>query len=147
MKENQINLVKICVGAQSVSDLYNWQKQRVIKECKSSQSIIRHVTRMRPKRAEELLNAGSLYWVVKGYILVRQKIIGLEDIVGSDNIVRCAIMLDPQIIQTIPKAKKPFQGWRYLNTDDAPKDSMLFSESEKQIPLSLERGLLELGIL
>jgi len=137
----------MCVGAHSVMDLYNWQKKRLVKNQKSSGLSAIHITRMRPKRATELLSGGSLYWVFKGYILARQRIIDLEDILGKDNILRCAIILDHQIILTEPRSKRPFQGWRYLKINEAPRDTNLFSESDIKLPISLEKHLFELGIL
>jgi len=146
MKEKHINLIKMCVGAQTVSDLYNWQSKRLVKTCNSNKTYVRHITRMRPKRAEEILNGGSLYWVFKGFILARQQILDLEDILGTDDVMRCSINLDVQIFLTEVHRKRPFQGWRYLKFNEAPRDSRLFSEGDIQLPANLERGLLEIGI-
>ena len=146
MKEKHINLVKMCVGAQTVSDLYDWQSTRLVKGFNSNEPFARHVTRMRPKRAEEILNGGSLYWVFKGFILARQQILSLEETLGTDSIMRCSIILSPQIMLTEPHRKRPFQGWRYLKFNEAPRDLGLFSEGDIQLPANLERGLLEIGI-
>ena len=146
MKENALNLVKMCVGAQSVSDHYYWQEQKLFRISDSTKLCAKHITRMRPKRAEEILNGGSLYWVFRGVILARQEIIGLEDILGIDNVLRCAIILNPQIILTEPQRKRPFQGWRYLRFNDAPRDVKSFSNGDTELPLNMERDLLEIGV-
>lgn len=146
MTEKHVNLIKMCVGAESVSDLHDWQEQRLFKNPKSDKVCTRHVTRMRPKREEEVLNGGSLYWVFKGYILARQEIVGLEKILGNDNVMRCAIILDSQIILTETKRKRPFQGWRYLTFNHAPKDVKIYSEGDIELPLTLERNLMEIGV-
>jgi len=146
MKEKHINLIKMCVGAHTVSDLYDWQSTRLVKGINSNGPFARHVTRMHPKRAEEILNGGSLYWVFKGFTLARQQILGLEETVGTDSIMRCSIMLSRQIVLTEPYRKRPFQGWRYLKINEAPRDLGLFSEGDIQLPASLERGLHEIGI-
>ena len=77
---------------------------------------------MRPKKEEELLNGGSIYWVFKGLVLARQKIIGFDNIIGADNILRCKIILNCQLILTDPLQKRPFQGWRYLKQEEVPND-------------------------
>ena len=77
---------------------------------------------MTPKRAEEMLAGGSLYWVIKHYIIVRQRLIGFEEVKDKDGKAMCRIHLDPELIRTKPRKKRPFQGWRYLEPGDAPAD-------------------------
>ena len=144
MKNGHINLIKICVGAQTVLDLKRWQERRLLKT-DAGAVYARHITRMRPKRAE-VLDGGSLYWVFKGFILARQQIVDLEENVGDDNVRRCLIILETQIILTETKRKRPFQGWRYLEPIDAPKDLGVFSEKTPQLPADLERNLFEIGV-
>ena len=144
MKNDHINLIKICVGAQTVLDLKRWQERGLFKT-DTGAVYARHVTRMRPKRTE-VLNGGSLYWVFKGFILARQQIVDLGDTVGDDNIRRCLIILDTQIVLTETKRKRPFQGWRYLKAMDAPKDLGVFSEKTPQLPADLERNLFDIGV-
>ena len=140
-------MIKVCVGASTVYDLYSWQKERQFSKRKYGIPTTRHVTRMFPKKKNEILNEGSLYWVFKGYILARQQILDLEGLVGLDGIMRCAIILDTKIINTQPTSRKPFQGWRYLKTEDAPNDTKLFSAEEPEIPANLEKNLLDIGVL
>ena len=135
----------MCVGAKSVSDLYQWQKTKNLKTGKFKKKIV-HVTRMWPKRESELLDGGSLYWVFKGLILARQEILQLEEVIGSDKIKRCGIVLSDKIIKTSPKPKRAFQGWRYLTSEQAPPDAGEFLASEEELPHNLLSELSRLGV-
>lgn len=141
---DHINLVKLCVGADAVEDLEAWQTAR---RAADPNHRLRHVTRMWPKRREELMAGGSLYWVFKGVILARQRIIGLEEVPGEDGITRCGIMLDPPIIRTRSAPRRPFQGWRYLAADDAPADLPPGRSQDVALPPELDRALTEIGVL
>ena len=141
-----LNLIKLCVGAKSVSDLNQRQLAQGVSTTINVKRKIVHVTRMWPKREVELLAGGSLYWVFKGLILARQEIISLEEIRGSDHIKRCGIVLSEKIIKTSPKPKRAFQGWRYLTSDQAPPDVGEFSQIEEEIPHSLQLELARLGV-
>ncbi|MBC7156269.1 MAG: DUF1489 family protein, partial [Rhodobacteraceae bacterium] len=88
---DHVNLVKLCVGADGVDDLVAWQAARLA-ETGAANPV--HVTRMWPRRGDELLAGGSLYWVFRGLILARQRLVGLEESRGADGIVRCALVLD-----------------------------------------------------
>lgn len=112
-----IHLVKLCVGADSIEDLANWQAKLL----RSLPQPV-HRTRMRPKRAEALLAGGSLYWVIKRQIRVRQRLIDIKDITGRDGRSLCELVLDPELVRTELQPRKPFQGWRYLEVQDAPAD-------------------------
>ncbi len=144
MSKLKVNIVKICVGAKGVEDLWLWQKEKLSSSINSS---IVHITRMRPKREKELLNGGSIYWVFKGYILARQRILSLSEIKSKDGLVRCGLVLDPEINLTYPVKKRPFQGWRYLKDEDAPKDFETFVPGTESIPKDLKLALSELGIV
>ena len=146
MPKKFVNLIKLCVGAQNVSDLYNWQKNRIIYLENFENPATFLITRMRPKRENEILNGGSIFWVFKGLILARQKIIGFDNFLSEDNISRCKIILDRRIILTDTYQKKPFQGWRYFNQQEAPKDREIFSDDKTQLPLEIEKELSEIGI-
>lgn len=102
---------------------------------------------MWPKRGDELLNGGSLYWVIKGVIQSRQRVIGLDEIVGDDEITRCEIILDPEIIRTTAAPRRPFQGWRYLKADDAPADLPKGRTAEPDLPPELSAALADIGVL
>ncbi len=116
-----IHLKKLCVGANDVRDLFN--RQEFIRQ-KYSETI--HITRMFPKKYKDLLDEGSIYWVFKGYMRARQNIIGIDRIMGDDKIKRCKILLSKEIMLTAPKKTRPFQGWRYLEKKDIPKDDILY---------------------
>lgn len=137
---NYVNLMKLCVGAESPEDLETWQKQRY------GGGPCQHVTRMWPKREAELLAGGSIYWVFKGTMLARQKLIGLEERLGDDGIRRCALILDPELIRTAAVPRRPFQGWRYLNRDDAPPDLSRDRSHDDSLPPALAAKLAEMGL-
>ncbi|MGH1368448.1 MAG: DUF1489 family protein [Maritimibacter sp.] len=139
-----INLVKLCVGAEVVEDLMNWQAARANGAARFQP---RHVTRMWPKREAELINGGSLYWVFKGVILARQKVLRLDEVIGEDGVRRCGIVLDQEVIRTQPAPRRPFQGWRYLKPEDAPADALTSRESESDLPPKVAGALADIGIL
>lgn len=141
-----LHLVKLSVGSTVVDDLANWVKRRVAHNEKLGRGRVHdHVTRMFPRRADELLDGGSLYWVIKGVVLVRQAIVGLETVTGADGIDRCAILMNPEMILTEPQPRRAFQGWRYLPGDDAPGD--LSNAAKGAAPAELQRELAILGLL
>jgi len=139
MLSKYVNLVKLCVGVDSVEDLTSRIDAR-----NSTETL--HVTRMWPRRAEELLNGGSLYWVIRGTILARQRILGLDEMRGADGILRCGIRLDARLIRTDPVPRRPFQGWRYLSAEDAPRDLPEPRGNDDELPRELSLALAEIGI-
>ena len=141
--DKHVNLVKLCVGAEAVEDLLNWQRNP---RAKGPDGLPRHVTRMWPKRAEEILNGGSLYWVFKGLILCRQRVLRLDEVLGADGITRCGIVLDPEVTRVRPMPKRPFQGWRYFKPSDAPQDATAGRATETPLPPSLEAALADIGV-
>ena len=144
----ELNLVKLCVGAEKVSDLARWREIRAAEaHANGVEYVSNHVTRMRPKREAELLDGGSLYWVFKGLILARQRIERLDEVIGADGIRRCALIFDPQLMLTEAHRRRPFQGWRYLTKADAPKDIGLYREDQEEIPGALRAELSALGVL
>ncbi|MEM7724586.1 MAG: DUF1489 domain-containing protein [Pseudomonadota bacterium] len=138
------NLIKLCVGAEKVEDLLNWQASA---RAKGPDGLPRHVTRMWPKRSEEILNGGSLYWVFKGLVLCRQPILRLDEVEGADGIVRCGIVLNPEVTRVAATPKRPFQGWRYLKPEDAPRDLRKGAAAEDPLPPSLQSALAEIGVI
>jgi hypothetical protein len=141
--DNHINLVKLCVGVETVDDLVNWQTQR---RARNPDELPRHVTRMWPRREKELLNGGSLYWVFKGAILARQRVLRLDEHQGADGIARCAIVFDPELVRTEAVQRRPFQGWRYLNPADAPADLAAARAMDDALPHNLAMALAEIGV-
>lgn len=141
--DKMVHLIKLCVGAEKVEDLLNWQASP---RAKGPDGLPRHVTRMWPKREDEILAGGSIYWVFKGIVLARQRILRLDEVTGEDGIRRCAIVLDPKVHRTQAAPKRPFQGWRYLTPQDAPADLSSAKRREETLPPKLEMALAEIGV-
>ncbi|MFD1881370.1 DUF1489 family protein [Paracoccus pacificus] len=135
-----VHLAKLCVGADSPADLERWIASRW------GGGTATHVTRMWPRRADEILAGGSLYWVFKGVMSARQRIIGLDQVTGEDGINRCAIRLDPTLVRVMAVPRRPFQGWRYLSADDAPPDLPAGRETEESLPPAIAAALAEMGL-
>lgn len=135
-----LHLIKLCVGAAGVEDLLAWQHARF------GTGTAEHVTRMWPKRAEELLAGGSLYWVFKGAVLARQRLVGLEERRGADGILRCALKLSPDVVRTEAQPRRPFQGWRYLKPADAPRDLPQGREHADPLPRELLDAMSQIGL-
>ncbi|WP_319826089.1 DUF1489 domain-containing protein [Thalassovita sp.] len=140
---NPINLIKLSVGTESVDDLAEWQ---ALPRAQTSDGLPRHVTRMWPKREAELLNGGSIYWVIKGVIQCRQSVLRLDEAEGADGIRRCAIVLDPTLHRTAQALRRPFQGWRYLKPEDSPAD-LAVRRAEQALPPELSAALAEIGVI
>jgi len=138
-----LNILKLCVGADSVEDLLQWQAQHL---GHWPAGRAEHITRMWPKRAEEVLDGVSLYWVIKGQVLARQRILALGPRQGADGIARCALVLDAQVIRTEAAARRPFQGWRYLAAEESPRDLPKGRALETALPASLAQALAEIGL-
>jgi hypothetical protein len=134
-----LHLIKLCVGVDSVDDLIAW---RMLHPDRAN----RHVTRMWPKREAELLDGGSLYWVIRGVIRLRQPILRLDEVTGQDGIRRCGIVMDPAMIRTAPAPRRAFQGWRYLNAADAPPDLGPVANGDPELPPELEEALADIGV-
>lgn len=141
--DNYVNLLKLCVGAEKVDDLLNWQKHP---RAKGPDGLPRHVTRMWPKREAEILNGGSLYWVFKGVVLARQRILRLDEVDRGDGISRCGLVLDPKVVRTEAVPRRPFQGWRYLAPGDAPRDLPEGRADNENLPPKLMAALAEIGV-
>jgi hypothetical protein len=144
-----LNLVKLSVGTSSIEDLAAWQrKNRQRKNKGDGSTYAYHPTFQTPKREAELLDGGSMYWVIKGIILVRQKLIGFEDGTKADGSSCCTIMLHPDLIPVRPTPRRAFQGWRYLDAADAPPD--LKSGKSDQVaamPAKMRKTLADLGLI
>ena len=143
-----LNLIKLCVGADSIQDLEDWIKLKLTEKKRRGQKPEHiHRTRMVPKRAEELLDGGSLYWVIRGEITCRQRIKDVRPFVDKDGIGRCGIVLEPKPILVEPRPFRAFQGWRYLNGKDAPPDLGKRDKGTAAMPETLRRELRELGLM
>lgn len=139
-----LHLQKLSVGTESVEGLAEWQ---ATKRAQAPDGLPRHITRMWPRREDELLAGGSIFWVIKGLILARQRIVRLDAYDRGDGVARCAIVLDPELIRVAPTPKRPFQGWRYLQSADAPPDLTDARSGEDALPPELTAALAEIGVL
>ena len=136
-----LNLIKLCVGVSEIEEMSSW-----VKLARKSNEELDHVTRMFPRRMDEILPGGSLYWVIRGLILCRQPIADLQGVVGGDGIQRCRIVFKPQIIEVRPTPRRAFQGWRYLKEEDSPID-LPRGDNAGNLPEKMRRELAELGLI
>ncbi|MDG1947645.1 MAG: DUF1489 domain-containing protein [Amylibacter sp.] len=140
----KLNIVKLSVGSENIAMLKEWQQARR-DQLKIKYSL--HITRMWPKREKELLDGGSIYWVIKGAIQLRQRLVGFDEIIGADGIRRCGFKLDPELIPTTKALRRPFQGWRYLKSEDSPSDLSTNREADDDLPEEMQQTLARLGVL
>jgi hypothetical protein len=141
-----LHLIKLCVGAESIESLANWQARRLKElKAKGAKRELIHVTRMTPKRADELLEGGSLYWVIKGYVAVRQRLVEIRPVTKNGR-PHCGLVYDSKLVPTARRFCRPFQGWRYLEPKDAPPDVRDLKEGGN-LPAKLKAELAELGLL
>jgi hypothetical protein len=143
-----LHLIKLCVGADSLADLREWMAARMTEARRRGASLRHaHVTRMTPKRAQDILAGGSLYWVIKGQIGARQRIVGIEPFVDQDGIGRCKLWLDGAVVAVAPRPMRAFQGWRYFEAKSAPPDIDETQPGFAAMPEALRRELAGLGLL
>ena len=132
--------MKLCVGAEGPEDLARWQRR-------FGDGPAVHVTRMWPRRDAELLDGGSIFWVFKGVMLARQRILRLDEHHGDDGIRRCALVLDRDVVPVTAVPRRPFQGWRYLDAQDAPADMARGREGDTALPPQMAAALAEMGLV
>jgi hypothetical protein len=143
-----LNLIKLCVGCDSVQELRLWIEKRLKDRLKRGLSREHmHRTRMVPKRVDELRDGGSLYWVIRGEVLCRQRLIDVRPFVDKGGIRRCYLVLQPKLVLVEPRLRRAFQGWRYLPSEDCPRDLDRVAPGAKNMPEALRRELRDLGLL
>lgn len=149
-----VHLVKLCVGIDSIAELIQYREEMARKRGRSRKPLEdSHWTRSHPRRAAEVLDGGSLYWVIRGQICVRHRILRLDEVSGDDGKAYCAIVYDPAVIVTEPRPRRAFQGWRYLEAEDAPPDradqrsALVHALAEENLPEELRSELRNLGLL
>lgn len=143
-----LNLLKLCVGVSAVEELQAWIDYRIDEKRRQGlEPIQSHTTRMIPKRKDELLDGGSLYWVIKGNIQLRQHIADIRPFTDAQGINRCDLVLEPRLILTHWQPRRAFQGWRYLKQEDAPADINSGSAGDNALPPELRVELANLGLL
>ena len=143
-----LHLIKLCVGCSSVADLEDWIMLKLKEKKKRRQKPEHiHTTRMLPKRAGELTAGGSLYWVIRGQIACRERILDVRSMTGKDGIKRCQVVLDGKVVLVEPRPRAAFQGWRYLEIKDAPRDLSRAAPGAAKMPERMRRELQQLGLL
>jgi hypothetical protein len=143
-----LHLIKLAVGIDTVEHLQDRQALR-LREARrgAGKGRLRILTRNMPRRADEVLDGGSLYWVVRGQVCVRQAITAIEAVADDESGRRCAIYLDPALVRTASRRSRPFQGWRYYEADNAPRDLSGGAQYEDEPPPEMAAELRELGLI
>jgi hypothetical protein len=143
-----LHLIKLCVGCDSITDLEEWIEENRAHHRRLGRDYEQtHTTRMMPKRVEELLDGGSLFWVIKGQVAARQALLGVRPFTDADGIGRCRLVLETTVVPVEPRPYRPFQGWRYLAMKDAPRDIGSHTGDLAAMPEDMRRQLAELGLL
>lgn len=149
-----LNLIKLCVGIETVEQLATFQKRRRGELAAAGlPPFNRHLTRNFPRRAEEIMApeagpSGSLFWVIKREVRVRQPFHAIEEAVDHEGRRCCALVLEPDLIRVDPRPQRPFQGWRYLEAADAPADLAASAHDEiDEMPDEMVRELRSLGLI
>lgn len=141
-----LHIIKLSVGSESLDGLVLWQKQCLKeKKAKGQKPELIHVTRMTPKRAEEVLNGGYIYWVIKGYIVGKQKLLELRPM-KKDGVPHCGLVYDKKMLPVRMTPRKAFQGWRYLDPKDAPPERKQ-GDNIDEMPVKMRKELADLGLL
>ena len=143
-----VHLVKLCVGIDRLQDLRVWQAKRLDDLARAGRvPELCHKTKQMPRRKDEVLDGGSLYWVIKGFVSAHQRIVDLKETVREDGSPCCGIVLDPAIIETRPHPRRPFQGWRYLEPDETPPDLAVADDSIADMPPGMREELRALRLI
>lgn len=145
-----LHMIKLSVGTTSIEDLADWQRERLAVQKRAGVKIPRlfHTTGQSPKRQDDLLKGGSIYWVIKGMISVRQRLIGFDQGQKEDGTPCCLLLFDRELVPVRPTLRRPFQGWRYLDADDAPPDVKAGARDQMAgMPAAMRKELAGLGLL
>ena len=137
-----LHLIKLSVGTEDIEDLAAWQARRVAQFGRAF-----HRTRMTPRRKEELLNGGSIYWIIKGYVRARQRLLDIEAAVDENGRPCNLLILNTELVRTVPRAHRAFQGWRYLAPEDAAPDLDSVPGSLAEMSPEMAAELHELGLI
>jgi hypothetical protein len=137
-----VHLLKLSVGVRDIEHLSALQRDRA-----ETDPPLRHTTRQMPKRAAEITDGGSIFWVIAGMIQCRQMVLDIVPNRRPDGTPCVALMLDPTVVLVDPRPVRAFQGWRYLSRDAAPRDLSQASAAEAHLPAALRLALAELCLL
>jgi hypothetical protein len=143
-----VHLIKLCVGCDTVEELAVWQAERLkrLKRARKTPELC-HRTLQTPRRRDEVLDGGSLYWVIKGFVLVRQRVLDLRPDAKDDGTACCGIVLDKELVATRAHPRRAFQGWRYLEVTDAPRDGGVVDTAVEDMPRGMREELRELRLI
>ena len=141
-----LHLIKLSVGSTSFSSLDSWQ-QRVAFKHSSGKKVFNHGTTMRPKRTEELLAGGSVYWVVKGFIIGRNPLVAIDYDPKAAGRQKCSLLCGLPMIPVMPRRFRAFQGWRYFKPADAPRDMTRTQMKKGHLPPEMMAELSDLGLI
>ena len=143
-----MHLIKLSVGVDDVEHLARIQAKRLADaRRRGGAAELKHVTRNTPKRADDILDGGSIYWVIKGFIRARQRIVAIRPFDRRDDRPACALVLDPRLVRTEPRSFRPFQGWRYLAAASAPADAPAGRGATGEVPAAMAAELKQLGLI
>lgn len=137
-----LHLIKLAVGIRDIDHLASAQRARQYE--RNGAPVVPGFTKRMPRRPDEITDGGSIYWVIKGSVRCRQRVLDFET-VQEEGEPWCRLILDPELVGVLPQAKRPFQGWRYLVPEDAPRD--LAAGQGDELPAHLQAELRELGLL
>ena len=137
-----LNLIKLAVGAEDLESVARFQARR-----RRELGRLLHFTRMMPQRRDELLDGGSIYWVVRGLVRARQRILDIEAVTDREGRAMTALVLDPDLVRTEPRSQRAFQGWRYLTAEKAPRDLGQADEGLAEMPPEMLAELRALGLI
>ena len=139
-----LHLTKLCVGITDIGHLRQRQQDRL-----AAGETLRHLTRSFPRRAAEVIDGGSLFWVIAGATVLRQRVIDIQETVYDDGTKCAALVFDPELVAVAARVTRPFQGWRYLDPAAAPADLVTgqAAEGSDDLPEALRRALEDLGLL
>ena len=141
-----LHLIKMSVGSESFASLDQWQKKAAFKHPSGAKAFV-HGTTMRPARWEELTDGGSIYWVVKGFVIGRNPLAAIEYDDSKQGRQRCSLVCALPMIPVAPRRHRAFQGWRYLRGKDAPPDMTRRDIRKSDLPPGLAGELSDLGLL
>jgi hypothetical protein len=140
-----LHIVKLAVGVEDITHLVQQQKARMKRD-----GALVHTTRNTPIKSGEILDGGSIFWVIKRFVRVRQRIIGIETEVNSEGRRLCSFVLDRELVKTELKEFRAFQGWRYLRDGETPSDLNKIEKSGtviEDLPVDMQVELKTLGLL
>ncbi|HYD32067.1 MAG TPA: DUF1489 domain-containing protein [Azospirillaceae bacterium] len=144
-----LHLIKLAVGVDDVEHLQTIQARRAESGPNGGPNggTVPLFTGFVPKRAAEILEGGSLYWVIRGSVRARQRVLAVDTAVDAEGKKRCRLTLDVAIVPVLATPHRPFQGWRYLEPKDAPPDAADAAGMGDELPPHLVAELRALGLL